>query len=297
MPRAEKNPADAPMSVRVVEPVFFPDLSERRALKLASVHRYVARAHFGTWIARTGRPDFTRLAGIFTPLVHVEFAVTDLPLETTTKLRIAGQSRLARVLDAQGGLRHLAREGLWKVTTLDGREVGRARMVNVFTRYDTDPARRRVTELPPELGVGPLPSHVIEVPTLEDLVPPGRAADVREGITRAWHYAETDPNRHVNGMAYLRSLEDFLANALHSQGHDLSRLYETRVRLVYRKPCFRGESYHRFAWCRGEAPLVMTAAVLGADAAEGARPAMAAELTFGLHDEETADHAAAGKGE
>jgi hypothetical protein len=297
MPRAKRNPADAAMTVRVVEPVFFPDLSERRALKLASVHRYVARAHFGSWLARTGRPDFTRLVGIFTPLVHVEFAVTDLALDTTTKLRIAGQSRLARVLDGGGDLRHLAREGLWEVTTQDGRDVARARMVNVFTRYDTDPARRRVTELPAELGVGPLPSHVIEVPTLDDLVPRERAPDVREESTRAWHYAETDPNRHVNGMAYLRSLEDFLANALHAQGHDLSRLFEVRVRLVYRKPCFRGEAYRRFAWCRGEAPLVMTAAVLGTDAPEGARPAMAAELTFGLHDETGAEDAAPANGE
>jgi hypothetical protein len=285
VPRPERNPADAALSVRAVEPVHFPDLSERRALKLAAVHRYVARAHFGTWLARTGRPDFARLTGVFTPLVHVEFAVTDVPLEPSTKLRVSGRSLLARVLGEDGGLRHIAREGTWTVRTPDGREVARARLVNVFTRYDADPARRRVTELPAELGLGLLPSRTIEVPTLDDLVPPGRAPDCRDAEPRVWHYGETDPNRHVNGMAYLRTLEEHLATSLHGRGHDLARLYEVRARLVYRKPCFRGRAYHRLAWCLGEAPLVMTAAVLGADARPGERPAMAAELTFGLHDE------------
>jgi hypothetical protein len=292
MARAKQNPADAALSVRVVEPVHFPDLSERRALKLATVHRYVARAHFGTWLARTGRPDFARLTGVFTPLVHVEFAVTDIPLEPSMKLRVAGQSVLARVLDGAGGLRHIAREGSWTVRTPDGREVARARLVNVFTRYDTDPARRRVTELPAELGLGPLPSRTIEVPTLDDLVPTGRPPEDRDDEPRVWHYGETDPNRHVNGMAYLRSLEEYLATALHRRGHDLARLYEVRARLVYRKPCFRGQVYRRLAWCRGEAPLVMTAAVVGADARDGERPAMAAELTFGLHDPPAAAPAA-----
>jgi len=211
MSRAKGNPADAAVSVRVVEPIHFPDLSERRALKLSAVHRYVARAHFGTWLARTGRPDFARLTGVFTPLVHVDFGVTDVPLEPSTRLRVAGRSRLARVLGRDGALRHIAREGSWTIRTSDGREVGRARLVNVFTRYDVDPARRRVTELPPELGLGLLPSNTIEVPTLDDLVPPGRAAEAREEEPRVWHYGETDPNRHVNGMAYLRALEDYLA--------------------------------------------------------------------------------------
>lgn len=284
MARTARNPADAALHVRVTEPVHFPDLSERRALKLVAVHRTVARAHFGTWLARIGRPDFGKLTGIFTPLVHIELAVSDLPLETTTRLRVAGRSVLARVLDARGRLRHLAREGLWKVTTLDGRRVAEARLVNVFTRYDPDPARRRVTELPPELGLGQLPDRIIEVPTLDDLVPPERPADLREDAVRAWHYSETDPNRHVNGMAYLRNLEDYLLQALHEQGHDAHRLFPTRARVVYRKPCFRGETYRRLGWCRGEAPLVLSAAVIAPDAPPGTRPAMAAELSFGLHE-------------
>jgi hypothetical protein len=222
---------------------------------------------------------------VFTPLVHVDFAVTDIPLEPSARLRVAGESRLARVLDGEGGLRHIARQGSWTIRTSDGREVARARLVNVFTRYDVDPARRRVTELPPELGLGPLPSNTIDVPTLEDLVPPERAAECRDEEPRVWHYGETDPNRHVNGMAYLRTFEEQLATILHRRGHDLTRVYEVRARLVFRKPCFRGQGYRRLAWCRGESPLMMTAAVVAADAREGERPAVAAELTFGLHEE------------
>lgn len=284
MSRPARNPADAPLHVRVVEPVHFPDLSERRALKLTAVHRTVARAHFGTWIARTGRPDFASLTGVFTPLAHIDLSVTDLPLETTARLRVSGTSVLGRVLDADGRLRHLAREGHWKVSTLDGRAVAEARLVNVFTRYDPDPARRRITELPPELGLGPLPSRTIAMPTLDDLAPTDRTAELRDTESRVWHYSETDPNRHVNGMAYLKNLEDYLLQALHQRGHDAARLFPTRARVVYRKPCFRGETYQRLAWVRGEAPLVVTAAVIGSAAPPATRPAMAAELSFGLHE-------------
>jgi len=277
------NAADFVLTARLREPVRFTDLSERLALKLSALPGYLSRAHFDSWHRRLGAPDFDDMTGVFTPLHHVDVEVGDLALATRAILVVRGHSHLARILDPDGGTRHIAREGVYSVTREDGALVGRARFVNVFTRYDPDPARRRVTELPAELGLGTTPSRVTEVPRVETLVPAPRPADFDEAATRVWHYAQTDPNRHVNGMEYLRSMEDFVSCALTQRGHDLRGLFPTRARLVYRKPCFRGETYARAAWFRGEAPLVVAGAFRkGADDA-AASPAVAVELTFAPH--------------
>jgi hypothetical protein len=154
----------------------------------------------------------------------------------------------------------------------------------VFTRYDPDPARRRVTALPPELGLGPAPSRVTELPTIEALVPAARRPDFVEDAPRVWHYGQTDANRHVNGVEYLRVMEAFVADALHARGHDLARLFFARAHIVYRKPCFRGEGYRPLAWFRGEAPLVIAGAFVKSIDPAGARPAAAVELTLGQHE-------------
>jgi hypothetical protein len=164
----------------------------------------------------------------------------------------------------------------------DGTIVARARLMNVFTRYHADAARRRVTELPPEMNIGSTPSRVTTLPDLETLVPGDRRADFVEETARVWHYGQTDANRHVNGMEYLRAMELYVADVLHGAGHDLKRLYFTRVRIVYRKPCFRGEGYRRRAWFRGEAPLTIAGAFFKAD--DGDRPAAAVELELAQHD-------------
>jgi hypothetical protein len=85
-------------------------------------------------------------------------------------------------------------------------------------------------------------------------------------------------------MEYLRSMELFVADALHRAGHDLRRLFFSQARIVYRKPCFRGEGFRRVAWYSGEAPLVVGGAFLKAADPPGARPAAAVELTLGQHD-------------
>ncbi|TMA52012.1 MAG: hypothetical protein E6J75_17500 [Deltaproteobacteria bacterium] len=231
MARAPRNPADLVVRSRLREPVVFPDLTERLALKLSSIAHYTARR------------DALALG------------------------------------DAHEG-RHVIRAG-------DGPVVAQARLMNVFTRYDPDPARRRVTALPPALGLGDAPSRVTELPDLASLVPVDRGPDFVETTTRVWHYGQTDANRHVNGMEYLRAMEVYVADLLHAAGHDLGRLYFARARIVYRKPCFRGEGYRRLAWFRGEAPLVIAGAFVKADDPPHARPAVAVELTVAQHEAET----------
>lgn len=281
---AQRNPADLVLRARYRETVLFPDLTERLGLRLSSIVTYTARAHFGLWHKKMGGPDFTNPSGVFTPLAAVELETTDVPVVPWQPFRVHGETYLAKTLDEQGAVRQLVREGRHTVYDVAGQVVARAKLTNVFTRYDPDPARRRVTELPPELRLGAVPSRVTDLLDVDALVPAGRRPDFVEQGERVWHYGQTDANRHVNGMEYLRAMELFVADALHVAGHDLRRLFFSRARLVYRKPCFRGEGYRRMAWFRGEAPLVVAGAFQKAADAPDARPAVAVELTMGQHD-------------
>jgi acyl-CoA thioesterase FadM len=275
------NPADLVVRSRLREQIHFPDLTERLALKLSAVLDYTARAHFGAWHKRLGGPDFSNPAGVFTPLVHVDVEVTDVTVDPQSVFQVQGETFLAKTLDANGDTDHLVREGRHTVRDGARRVVARARLLNVFTRYDADPVRRRITELPPALGLGMAPSRVTELPDVGSLVPADRRPDFAEETPRVWHYGQTDANRHVNGMEYLRTMELYVADVLHTAGHDLGRLFFARARIVYRKPCFRGEGYRRLAWFRGEAPLVIAGAIVK----DGdTRPAAAVELTLGQHE-------------
>jgi acyl-CoA thioesterase FadM len=282
--RTRKNPADLVLRARLREVVHFPDLTERLALRLSSTAAYTAQAHFGIWHKKLGSPDFTRPDAVYTPLVHVELEATDVRVDPREPFHVHGETFLAKTVDATGAIRHLVREGRHTVMRPDGTIVARARLMNVFTRYDADPARRRVTELPPEMNIGTAPSRVTTLPDVGTLVPAGRRPDFVEEPARVWHYGQTDANRHVNGMEYLRSMELYVADVLHGAGHDLRRLYFTRARIVYRKPCFRGEGYRRLAWFCGEAPLTIAGAFVKADDGADARPAAVVELTLAQHD-------------
>jgi hypothetical protein len=280
----ERNPADIVLRARYRQTVLFPDLTERLALRLSSIVTYTARAHFALWHRKMGGADFTNPTGVFTPLVVVELDAFDGPVEPWKPFLVRGETYLAKVLDPQGDVRYLVREGRHTVLDPAGTMVARARLVNAFTRYDPDPTRRRVTTLPPELGLGPGPSRITELLDLDALAPAGRRPDFVEQGDRVWHYGQTDANRHVNGMEYLRSMEMFVADALHAAGHDLRRLFFSRARIVYRKPCFRGEGYRREAWFRGEAPLVVSGVFRKAGDPPDGRPAVAVELTLGQHE-------------
>jgi hypothetical protein len=281
MPR---NPADRVLRSRVFEPLHFPDLTERLTLRLDAVQRYLGKSHFAAWHRVLGSPDFTNLTGVFSPLVHVELEVDEAaPTLFNARLSVRGETYLARTVDEAGALRHLVREGRHEVRVPDGPRLAIARLVNAFTRYDPDPAKRRVTELPAEWGLGPLPSRVIDVPALEDIVPSDRPPDLVDAAPHVWHFGQTDENRHVNGNEYLRSMESWLADAVFAAGHDLGRLWAAHARIVYRKPCFRGEGYRRVAWFRGEAPLVIAGAFVKVNDPPTAKPAAMVELTYRQH--------------
>jgi hypothetical protein len=284
MPRRLANRADRTVRTTMREPVSFPGLTENRSIKLSSVSDYAGRSHFAPWHRiLAGMHDFEKMAGIFTPLVYVELETRDLPCDPSARVVIRGESFLGKALDDSGTVRHLVREGRHRILDASGIELASARMLNVFTRYDPDPARRRVTTLPPELGLGEQPTRIIELHGVDTIVDLARKPDFLESQTHVWHYGQTDPNRHINGMAYLRAMEEHVADLLHSAGHDLKRLFAARARIVYRKPSFRGEPYRRAVWFRSEAPLALAGAFFNAGEPPTATPAVAVELTFQQH--------------
>ena len=281
MPRRLVNRADRVVRTRMREAVSFQSLTENRTIKLASVSEYTGHSHFAPWQRiLAGLHDFEKMAGIFTPLVYVELETRDLTCDPSAKLIIRGESFLGKAFDAAGSVRHIVREGDHSVRDGTGTELARARMLNVFTRYDPDPAKRRVTELPAELGLGTVPARIIEVPGIDAIVDLSRKPDFTETQAHVWHYGQTDPNRHVNGTAYLRAMEEHVADLLHSSGHDLKRLFAARARIVYRKPSFRGEPYRRAVWFRSEAPLALAGAFFSGDSQQ---PSVAVELTYQQH--------------
>ncbi len=286
MARTLRNPADFVLRTRVCERVQFPHLTERLCLRLSAVGHYTARSHFEAWHRRVGAPDFERFTGIFAPLYFVDFETYDVPLAPHAVLRVRGETHLAKNLDARGGTERLVREGRHTLFDKYGQTVARAFLVNAFTRYDPDPARRRVRTLPPELGLGPGPSRVTELPQFEDLLGPERPPDFADPEPSVWHYEQTDPNRHVNGFEYLRVMESYVADTLYRCGHDWRRLYFCRARILYRKPCFRGEGYLRAVWVRGEAPLVLSGAFFkAAETGASRKPAAVVELTLSQHSD------------
>jgi hypothetical protein len=276
--------ADRVIKSRFREPLHFQDLTERMAIRLSAISNYTGRSHFGPWHKILGSiHDHTDTGGIFTPLVYVEYETADVACDARDRILVTGESWLAKNLDETGAVRNIAREGRHSLRDDRGTTLGGSRMVNVFTRYDPDPARRRVTELPSELGLGALPTRVIEIPTVGSMADFARKPDFADSETHVWHYGQTDPNRHVNGTAYLRTMEEFLADSLNRAGHDLTRLYFARARIIYRKPCFRGESYRRAAWFRSEAPLMLTGAFFKEGDSAGASPSATIELTLLQH--------------
>ena len=252
-------------------------------IRLSAVSQYTGRSHFAPWTRILASVhDHSNRGGIFMPLVYVEYETADVPCESHERIEVTGESWLARNVDASRATRSIAREGCHTLRSSKGTFLGRSRMVNVFTRYDSDPARRRVTELPAELGLGAHPSREINIPAVESMADFACKPDFTDSENHVWHYGHTDPNRHVNGTAYLRAMEEFLADSLNRAGHDLARLYFARARVIYRKPSFRGEGYRRAAWFRSEAPLTLT----GAFIKEGdptVSPSAAIELTLLQH--------------
>jgi len=273
------------------EPPYFEDLSERAAVKLTSLLRLSGRPHYRLFTREVaGTPHFKERTGQFIPIHYLELEATDLPVPTRDPVRVEVRIRLGAQRAADGSVERLVNEAWTEITSTgpDGRPVllGRTHKQAVFTSGHPDPARRRVTVLHPSFGLGDVPRRAVRCVTVDELLaaPPETVleGDLGTSAVHAWSYQQTDPNRHVHAMEYVRVAEAFATDALAARGRDPRAHVFVRARVVFRRPCFVGEWYRvRGAWHTGPdgAPVVVaTVHPLATPDADLGRPATVVQL-------------------
>jgi hypothetical protein len=284
--------ADTAFRDRFLEPPYFEDLSERAAVKLTSMLRLTGRPHYTLWAREIGGPHFKERTGQFFPIYYLDVSVTDVPIETREPVAVEVTIRLGKQLLPDGGVDRLVSEAWTEVHSraADGRavSVGRSHKQSVFTRPHPNPARRRVTELHPSLGLGRLPERAVRLFTVEDLreVPEGYGPGepLEDAEAHVWSYQQSDPNQHVHAMEYVRVMETFAADALARRGRRAATYHFARARVLFRRPCFTGEWYRRTATRhagRDGAEIIAGAIwpVAGPDAPLPATPATVVQLS------------------
>jgi hypothetical protein len=239
----------------VRRPFHFEDLSERRALKLTSLLRVAGSAHFSVLQEQVTGPHFKERTGQFAPIYALDLQVSDEPLPFQDGFDVHVRIRLGKEPLDDGRSHRLFSEADVQIKGVgaNGESVtpGRMRLQLVFTRFDPDPEKRRVTELHPSMGLGPMPTRTLKTRTAEELLtaPSGlRAVDgpaFLDPTYRVWSYQQSDPNGHVHGMEYVRVLEQFAAEQLARLGHPPRHYVFDAAEVLFRKPCFTGEFYVR----------------------------------------------------
>jgi hypothetical protein len=269
--RATQRTADTEFRGTFQEPPYFEDLSERSAVKLTSLLRLTGRPHYTLWAREVGSPHFKERTGQFIPIYYLDLEVTDVPVETREALQVDVRIRLGKHLGPDGGVERLLSEAWTEVSaaTADGRRLtlGTTHKQAVFTRPHPDPARRKVRVLHPSMGLGELPEREIRPFGLADLlaVPEGFTGGeaLADGEAHVWSYQQTDPNRHIHAMEYVRVMEAFASDQLARRGRSPEGYFFARARVLFRRPCFTGEWFRRTARCftRGDGEELLVGSI------------------------------------
>jgi hypothetical protein len=251
----ERSP-DTEFRATVQAPSYFEDLTERCAVKLTSLLRITGPPHYALWQEQVSGPHFRERTGQFIPIYAMDLEVTDEAVETRDAFDVDVTIRLGCERGPDGGVQRLLSEGetaVWAHRAGGGARVcvGRTRKHSVFTRPDSDPARRRVTELHPSMRFSGLPTRAMHLITAEELLaaPVGyEAADPgvqRDGEPHVFSYQQTDPNQHIHAMEYVRTLERFATDLLARRGRSPRHFFFDRAHVLFRRPCFTGDFYRR----------------------------------------------------
>lgn len=236
-------------------PFSFDDLSERGALKLTSLLRITAPRHFRLFQEQVAGPTFFTAAAQFTPIYSLDLSVTDAPLAWGADFDVDVEIHLARQSNPDGSVRRLLSESTARVfgrAADSGKRVaiGATLKLCIFSRNHPDPQRRRVTELHPSMELGDLPSREIMPDDVSELLAPPppyrRSGSDCVGVEpHVWSYQQTDPNRHIHAMDYVRTLDLFAVDQLALRGRLPAQYLFDRAQVIFRKPCFAGEIYRR----------------------------------------------------
>lgn len=236
------------------------DLTERNAFKLHSLLRYTGLFHYMLWDREVVGPDFFERTGQFAPIYSMEMNVTDEPLHLGKPIVVDTTIRLGRTVDASGRTTRIVSQAEQSLgaTSPEGRDVvvGTLRKHSIFTRPGARPEDRQVCALHESMGLGPQPRQVFQLLTMLDLtVPPAdfhpdpdrRSLVFADTHPHVWGYEQTDPNRHVHAMDYVKVMEALGWDHLEAEGIFARAHFYGGCRIVFRAPCFRGERYLRTA--------------------------------------------------
>ncbi len=284
----ERN-ADTVFHRTFTAPYLFDEITERGALKLTSVLRVTAPRHFELWLSEVGGPDFFTSTGLFIPIAAFDLFVSDAPIRLGAEFDVAITIRLGRQLADDGTFRRLVSESVGEIHSLHaetGERVLLARNIkhNALSRNDPDPAKRRVTELPTTMNLGASPQRVLSFPGIDELARPPAGysvlASLADSQSRVWSYQQTDMNRHVHAMEYVRMLDLFATEHLYRLAKPPRDHLIERTRVSFRKPCFPGEEYIcTGTYCRGgEAGPDVICAQMHKGQSPAGEPAVAAQM-------------------
>jgi 5-formyltetrahydrofolate cyclo-ligase len=236
-------------------PTYFDDLTERCAVKLTSLLRITGPPHYSLWSDQVGGQHFRERTGQFIPIYSLDLFVNDEFVETREAFDVEVTIRLGKETAPDGAVARLVSEGQTQVfahRSGGGRIcVGGTTKHCVFTRPDADPAQRRVTELHPYMNLGKLPEREMRLLGIDSVTAPPRNYRLADGggfedrEPHVWSYLQTDPNRHVHAMEYVRALERFAVDHLARLGRSPRRYFFDRARVVFRRPAFTGDLYVR----------------------------------------------------
>jgi hypothetical protein len=237
-------------------PTHFEDLTERCAIKLTSLLRITGPPHYSLWSEQVGGPHFRERTGQFIPIHSLDLFVNDESVETRDAFDVEVSIRLGKEIGPAGEIVRLLSEGQTHVFAHRSGGgvvcVGGTTKHCVFTRPDAEePGQRKVTELHESMKLGRLPEREMRLATLDDVV--GQPSHYRlfdggvfaDASAHVWSYLQTDPNRHVHAMEYVRSLELFAVDHLARLGRSPRHYFFDRARVIFRKPFFTGDLYVR----------------------------------------------------
>ena len=134
----------------------------------------------------------------------------------------------------------------------DGRgalvKAGHFRLIQIFTRPMASPGNRQVTEVPEEFRAlrehvfpedFPSPDALWEAPEEYEALAP----EISPAPCGIWGRGNTDINHHVTVTEYLRALENHFVRLLHSAKFNVPDHRATRVRCIFRRPFFAGDTF------------------------------------------------------
>ena len=176
-------------------------------------------------------------------------AHAQLEAQATSRIALAGgpppDGRI--VLDVWADL-HAPIGRTYGTTPRDGERAlaGRVFAEHTFTRLLAPPGQRRVTPLDVHGAsaiketrqASPAPQSVASLPAGAVSLEPALRLDP---VPIAFGLVHTDSNMHVNSLAYLRLFEEAALRRFAELGRE-SSLLGREIDIVYRKPCFAGQT-------------------------------------------------------